>query len=69
MFLAPDHWFELNHCGLINGLIGLLATAVFRDIVALTMKIAKSWWVGGWVVESGGGRYGGMRVSEGLCSA
>lgn len=37
---------ELNHCGLINGLIGLLATAVFRDIVALTMKIEL---VVGWV--------------------
>lgn len=51
--------FELNHCGPINGLIGLLATAVFRDIVALTMKIAKSCWLGGWVVgwkASGGER-------------
>lgn len=42
--------FELNHCSLINGLIGLQATAVFTDIVALTMKIAKSWWLGGWAV-------------------
>ncbi len=50
MLLALGHMFELNHCGLINGLIGLLATAVFRDIVAQTMKIAKSWWLGGWVV-------------------
>lgn len=40
MLLALGHRFELNHCDLINGLIGLLATAVFRDIVALTMKIA-----------------------------
>lgn len=47
MLLALGHWFELNHCGLINGLIGLLATAVFRDIVTLTMKIAKSWWLVG----------------------
>jgi len=56
MFLALGRWFELNHCGLINGLIGLLVTAVFRDIVALTMKIAKSWWLGGWEV--------GWRVSS-----
>lgn len=59
MFLALAHWFELNLCGLINGLIGLLATAVFRDIVSLTMKTAKSWWLGGWVVgwkASGGER-------------
>lgn len=57
MPLALGHRFELNHCGLINGLIGLLATAVFRDIVALTMKIAKNWWLGGWVV--------GWKVSSG----
>lgn len=50
MLLALGHGFELNHCALINGLIGLLATAVFRDIVALTMKIAQSWWLGGCVV-------------------
>lgn len=37
---------ELSHCGLINGLIGLLATAVFRDIVAPTMNIEL---VVGWV--------------------
>lgn len=50
MSLALGHRFELNLCGLINGLIGLLATAVFRDIVAVTIKIAKSWWLGGCVV-------------------
>lgn len=58
MLLALGHRFELNHCGLINGLIGLLATAVFRDIVALTIKIAKSWWLDGWVgsgLEASGG--------------
>lgn len=54
MPLAPGHRAELNHCGLINGLIGLLATAVFRDIVALTMKIEL---VGGWV----GGGCGGLK--------
>lgn len=51
MPLAPGHRAELNHCGLINGLIGLPATAVFRDIVALTMKIEL--WVGGWVAGVG----------------
>lgn len=40
----------MNHCGLINGLIGLQAIAVFTDIVSLTMKIAQSWWLGGWAV-------------------
>lgn len=48
----------MNHCGLINGLIGLQAIAVFTDIVSLTMKIAQSWWLGGWAVgwkASGGG--------------
>lgn len=56
MPLAPGHRAELSHCGLINGLIGLPATAVFRDIVALTMKIEL--WVGGWVVGGCGGLKG-----------
>lgn len=52
----------MNHCGLINGLIGLQAIAVFTDIVSLTMKIAPSWWLGGWAVgwkASGGWVAGG----------
>lgn len=58
MPLALGHRLELNHCGLINGLIGLVATAVFRDIVALTMKIEL---VGGWV----GAGVGGWKASGG----
>lgn len=57
MPLAPGRGLELNHCGLINGLIGLVATAVFRDIVALTMKIELvGGWVGGWGRVWGAGR-------------
>lgn len=58
MPLALGHRLELNHCGLINGLIGLVATAVFRDIVALTMKIEL---VVGWVGGLGGGGGGAGR--------
>lgn len=46
MARAPGQHSELSLCGLINGLIGLLATAVFTDIVAPTMKIEL---VAGWV--------------------
>lgn len=38
MLFAQSHALELNHCSLINGLIGLLAVAVLKDIVADTMK-------------------------------
>lgn len=38
MLFAQGHLLELNHCRLINGLIGLRAVAVLRDIVARTMK-------------------------------
>lgn len=53
----------MNHCGLINGLIGLQAIAVFTDIVSLTMKIAQSWWLGGWAVgwKASGGGWRGWR--------
>lgn len=50
----------MSLCGLINGLIGLVATAVFRDIVAPTMKIEL---VPGWV---GGGLEGRWRTEEGV---
>lgn len=53
MSAALREGFELNHCGPINGLIGLQAIAVFTDIVSLTMKIAKSWWLGGWAAGAG----------------
>jgi hypothetical protein len=32
--LAQGHALELNHCGLINAVIGLLAVAFLKDIVA-----------------------------------
>lgn len=38
MLSTQSHVLELNHCRLINGLIGLLAVAVLKDIVAETMK-------------------------------
>lgn len=38
MLLAQGHALELNHCSLINALIGLLAVAFLKDIVAETMK-------------------------------
>lgn len=48
----------MNHCSLINGLIGLQTTAVPPDIVALTMKIGErlSGWVCSGVEEVGEGR-------------
>lgn len=67
MFLALRHWIELNLCSLINGLIGLLTTAVFRDIVAPTIKIAKSWCWGGWLVGWKASGAEGVGTIPGVC--
>ncbi len=60
LFPARYHWLELNHCSLINGLIGLQTTAVPPDIVALTMKIGETEWVvwKEWERGEEGGRFG-----------